>query len=81
VSSVPDLFDGETFISYEDCESLGVKIAYLKEKGMGGIMFWEYKCDLRRLLLHPIFWNKTVRQGSASPLERLHLQKTEKACL
>ena len=26
-------------------ESLGVKIAYLKEKGMGGIMFWEYKCD------------------------------------
>ena len=41
----PYLFDGETFISYEDCESLGVKIAYLKEKGMGGIMFWEYKCD------------------------------------
>ena len=44
-AKVPYLFDGETFISYEDCESLGVKIAYLKEKGMGGIMFWEYKCD------------------------------------
>ena len=35
-AKVPYLFDGETFISYEDCESLGVKIAYLKEKGMGG---------------------------------------------
>ena len=44
-AKVPYLFDGETFISYEDCESLCVKIAYLKEKGMGGIMFWEYKCD------------------------------------
>ena len=44
-AKVPYLFDGETFISYEDCESLGVKIADLKEKGMGGIMFWEYKCD------------------------------------
>lgn len=42
---VPYLFDGSTFISYEDQESLAGKIAYIKEKGLGGIMFWEYKCD------------------------------------
>lgn len=41
----PYLFDGSTFISYEDQESLAEKIAYIKEKGLGGIMFWEYKCD------------------------------------
>ena len=22
-----------------------MKMEYLKERGMGGIMFWEYKCD------------------------------------
>ncbi len=42
---VPYLFDGSTFISYEDQESLAGKIAYIGEKGLGGIMFWEYKCD------------------------------------
>lgn len=42
---VPYLFDGSTFISYEDQESLAGKIAYIKEKGLGGIMFWEYQCD------------------------------------
>jgi chitinase len=41
----PYLFNGSTFISYEDQESLSEKIAYIKEKGLGGIMFWEYNCD------------------------------------
>lgn len=45
VAKVPYLFDGKTFVSYEDEESLRGKIEYLKEMGMGGIMFWEYKCD------------------------------------
>ena len=45
VAKVPYLFDGKTFVSYEDEESLGGKIEYLKEMGMGGIMFWDYKCD------------------------------------
>jgi chitinase len=44
-AKVPYLFNGSTFISYEDQESLAGKIAYIKEKGIGGIMFWEYKCD------------------------------------
>lgn len=44
-AKVPYLFDGSTFISYEDCESLSFKLAYMKEKGLGGVMFWEYRCD------------------------------------
>lgn len=30
------------FISYEDTESIRQKIDYLKRKGLGGVMFWEY---------------------------------------
>lgn len=41
----PYLFDGTTFISYDDEESLGIKIDYMKQKGLLGVMFWEYQCD------------------------------------
>ena len=37
--------NGENFISYDDEESIAWKIRYLKEKGLGGIMYWEYCCD------------------------------------
>lgn len=37
--------DTRTFITYEDTISLGYKTDYVKAKGMGGIMFWEYKQD------------------------------------
>lgn len=50
-AKVPYLFDGNVFISYEDTESLTEKIAYIKKKRLGGIMFWEYKCDSTRTLL------------------------------
>ncbi|WP_068777347.1 glycoside hydrolase family 18 protein [Paenibacillus sp. FJAT-26967] len=39
------LFDGETFISYEDKEALKEKIAYIKAKNLGGAMVWEYSQD------------------------------------
>lgn len=41
----PYLFDGSTFISYEDEESMAYKVRYAGEKGLGGIMYWEYRCD------------------------------------
>lgn len=41
----PYLFDGSTFISYEDEESMAHKVRYAGEKGLGGIMYWEYRCD------------------------------------
>ena len=44
-ASSPYLFDGSTFISYEDEESMALKVRYAEENGLGGIMYWEYRCD------------------------------------
>jgi len=32
-------------LSYEDEQSVGLKGSYVKEGGLPGIMFWEYKGD------------------------------------
>ncbi len=37
--------DSTTFISYDDPESLRHKVAFVKEKGLGGVMFWAYHHD------------------------------------
>jgi chitinase len=37
-----------TFISYADEESFVPKLAYVKEKKLAGVMFWEYIYDLRQ---------------------------------
>jgi chitinase len=39
------------FISYEDTISIPLKIEWLKTKGMGGVMFWEYTDDYQSQLL------------------------------
>lgn len=39
------LFDGSTFITYEDKETIQYKIEYVKENSMYGMMFWEYEQD------------------------------------
>ncbi len=41
----PYLFDGSTFISFEDTESIAAKGAYAKDNGLMGVMFWEYGQD------------------------------------
>lgn len=40
----------KTFISYEDKKSIEYKIDYLKEKGLSGVMFWEYCADHNQYL-------------------------------
>lgn len=50
VAKAPYLFNGETFISYDDEVSIGEKIEYMKHKGLAGIMYWEYKCDTTQTL-------------------------------
>ena len=45
------LFNGDSFVSYEDEESIEAKIAYVKENKLGGVMFWEYKCDTTHTLI------------------------------
>jgi chitinase len=33
-------YDGSTFYSFDDKQSIDAKTAYLKEKGLGGYMYW-----------------------------------------
>lgn len=49
-AKAPYLFNGENFISYDDKESLSCKAEYIKEKGLCGIMYWEYCLDTKREL-------------------------------
>ena len=37
--------DGVMYASYEDAESIGYRVAYLKSKGLLGAMVWEYRED------------------------------------
>jgi GH18 family chitinase len=41
----------QTFVTYEDEESLRLKSRYVREKGLGGVMFWEYHADRSGALL------------------------------
>ena len=44
-AKAPWLFDGSTFLSYDDEESLRCKVDYVKREGYGGIFYWEHACD------------------------------------
>ena len=46
----PWLFNGDTFISYDDEESCREKAKYVINNNLGGIMFWEYRLDETRTL-------------------------------
>ena len=52
-AQVPYLWNPEAkiFISYENARSMANKVEYLKAKGLGGVMFWEYSDDYQGELL------------------------------
>ncbi|MEA3321097.1 MAG: glycosyl hydrolase family 18 protein [Bacillota bacterium] len=54
-TEVPILYDGNTFISYDDEESIVKKTKFLKDKGLGGAMLWELSQDPERVLLERIY--------------------------
>jgi chitinase len=54
-SLVPWLFDGSTFITYEDEISMGYKASYIKTKGLGGAMIWELSQDPNKVLLNALY--------------------------
>lgn len=39
------------FIGYDDPQSLRAKVAFVREKGLGGIMYWEHATDVDEQLL------------------------------
>lgn len=53
-AKAPYLYDGNSFISYEDEQSLQHKCDYVKQNELGGVMFWEYSCDETHRLLDAI---------------------------
>jgi chitinase len=44
-SKVPYLYNGSSFISYDDPESIERKAAYIREQGLAGAMIWELSQD------------------------------------
>ena len=55
-ASVPYLYNPElqTFVSYEDPESIAAKCRYVLKQRLGGVMFWEYSNDPSGTLLRAI---------------------------
>jgi len=54
-AKVPWLFNGSTFITYEDEESMAEKAKYIKEKGLSGAMIWELSQDPDRVLFNALY--------------------------
>ena len=63
IAKVPYLVkDGEMVCTYEDAESLSWKCKFIKEKGMRGAMYWEYRCDDEAGTLRHAVWNGVMGQ-------------------
>ncbi len=54
-AKAPFLFDGSTFISYDDPRSLREKCAYVRREGYAGIFYWEHGCDPSGKLLDTLY--------------------------
>lgn len=56
VTKTPYLYNPatRTFISYDDPESILHKVNYIKSKGLGGGMFWEFSGDKTKALLNTV---------------------------
>ncbi|MCC6805678.1 MAG: glycoside hydrolase family 18 protein [Anaerolineae bacterium] len=57
-AQVPWLYDAasRTMISYDDPESMTLKAAYVREQGLGGVMFWEISQDSDDAALLDAIW-------------------------
>ncbi|MFD0715832.1 glycoside hydrolase family 18 protein [Paenibacillus sp. GCM10027626] len=54
-AKAPYLFNGSSFISYEDERSIQHKCDYVKSRKLAGVMFWEYSCDKTHRLLDAMY--------------------------
>jgi chitinase len=57
VAKVPWLYNQstQTFVSYEDPESISYKAQYIKSKGLGGAMLWEINQDFNHTLQNKLY--------------------------
>ena len=54
-SLVPWLYNGKTFISYDDSQSIALKAKYIRERNLGGAMIWELSQDSGGELLNSLY--------------------------
>lgn len=54
-SLVPWLYNGNTFISYDDPKSIALKAEYIKDNDLGGAMIWELSQDSDGSLLNSLY--------------------------
>ena len=54
---VPWLFNGSTFVSYDDAQSIAEKADFVKNKGIGGAAVWELSQNANGELIETIYDN------------------------
>jgi chitinase len=54
-SQVPYLWNGSSFVSYEDPQSIALKANYVKTQGLAGAMVWEISQDPSESLLKQVY--------------------------
>lgn len=54
-AKAPWLFDGYSFISYDDPMSLHYKAEYVRKQGLGGMMYWQHTSDATGTLFDAIY--------------------------
>lgn len=54
-AKAPFLYNGETFISYDDPQSVRLKCEYAKEKGLRGVFYWSHSADAGSVLFDTIY--------------------------
>ena len=54
---VPWLFNGSTFISYDDPQSIAAKAQYIRDTGLGGAAVWELSQNADGTLLRMLYEN------------------------
>lgn len=67
-AKAPYLYNGSVFISYDDEESIKIKLDYAKQQGLGGVMFWEFSGDKEKTLQS--LWpakGQAVGEASSAP--------------
>lgn len=70
LAKVPYLYNGSVFISYDDIESISAKVDYAKEKGLGGVMFWEFYGDKEKELQKHLYLSlfSSMPASSSEPI-------------
>lgn len=66
VAKVPYLYNGTSFISYDDEESIKIKLQYAEKMKLGGTMFWEFSADKKKTLQKVIadFYGNNLDTGT-----------------